>query len=221
MSSILPTKSNLIKLKKTIALSKQGQELLEKKKYILLKEKEKYDSEKKKIEQEYKLQKEKAFKLLQNANVDLGINNVSIIAYNIEIDNEIDIKYKTVMGVEIPEIAYNYDSKPNINFGLLDTTISVDEAIIAFKKLKILLVNLTRLEIIIKRLNNAIEKVQKRSNSLKDIIIPNYEKYEKHIQEILEERDREEFTRMKMIKIKIKLLNFSIFNAYRRNVKVL
>ena len=200
MSSILPTKSNLIKLKKTISLSKQGQELLEKKKYILLKEKEKYDSEKKKIEQEYKLQKEKAFKLLQNANVDLGINNVSIIAYNIEIDNEIDIKYKTVMGVEIPEIAYNYDSKPNINFGLLDTTISVDEAIIAFKKLKILLVNLTKLEIIIKRLNNAIEKVQKRSNSLKDIIIPNYEKYEKHIQEILEERDREEFTRMKMIK---------------------
>ena len=200
MSSILPTKSNLIKLKKTIALSKQGQELLEKKKYILLKEKEKYDSEKKKIEQEYKLQKDEAFKLLQNANVDLGINNVSIIAYNIEIDNEIDIKYKTVMGVEIPEIAYNYDSKPNINFGLLDTTISVDEAIIAFKKLKILLVNLTKLEIIIKRLNNAIEKVQKRSNSLKDIIIPNYEKYEKHIQEILEERDREEFTRMKMIK---------------------
>ena len=200
MSSILPTKSNLIKLKKTIALSKQGQELLEKKKYIILKEKEKYDTEKKKIEQEYKLQKDEAFKLLQNANVDLGINNISIIAYNIEIDNEIDIKYKTVMGVEIPEIAYNYDSKPNINFGLLDTTISVDEAIIAFKKLKILLVNLTKLEIIIKRLNNAIEKVQKRSNSLKDIIIPNYEKYEKHIQEILEERDREEFTRMKMIK---------------------
>lgn len=200
MSSILPTKSNLIKLKKTIALSKQGQELLEKKKYILLKEKEKYDSEKKKIEQEYKLQKDEAFKLLQNANVDLGINNVSIIAYNIEIDNEIDIKYKTVMGVEIPEIAYNYDSKPNINFGLLDTTISVDEAIIAFKKLKILFVNLTKLEIIIKRLNNAIEKVQKRSNSLKDIIIPNYEKDEKNIQEILEERDREEFTRMKMIK---------------------
>ena len=200
MSSILPTKTNLIKLKKTIALSKQGQELLEKKKYILLKEKEKYDTEKKKIEQEYKLQKDEAFKLLQNANVDLGINNVSIIAYNIEIDNEIDIKYKTVMGVEIPEIAYNYDSKPNINFGLLDTTISVDEAIIAFKKLKILLVNLTKLEIIIKRLNNAIEKVQKRSDSLKDIIIPNYEKDEKNIQEILEERDREEFTRMKMIK---------------------
>ena len=46
MSDILPTKSNLIKLKKTITLSKQGQELLEKKKYILIKEKEKYYSKK-------------------------------------------------------------------------------------------------------------------------------------------------------------------------------
>ena len=42
MSDILPTKSNLIKLKKTIILAKQGQELLEKKKYILMKEVEKY-----------------------------------------------------------------------------------------------------------------------------------------------------------------------------------
>ena len=44
MSDILPTKSNLIKLKKTIILAKQGQELLEKKKYILMKEVEKYIS---------------------------------------------------------------------------------------------------------------------------------------------------------------------------------
>ena len=53
MSDILPTKSNLIKLKKTITLSKQGQELLEKKKYILIKEKEKYYSKKKKIEENF------------------------------------------------------------------------------------------------------------------------------------------------------------------------
>ena len=46
----------------------------------------------------------------------------------------------------------------------------------------------------------SISKVQKRSNSLKDIIIPNYLKTEKNIQSILDERDREEFTRMKMIK---------------------
>ena len=82
MSDILPTKSNLIKLKKTIILAKQGQELLEKKKYILMKEVEKYISKRVQIEDEFKEQYEKAFYMLQNANVDIGINKVSSIAHN-------------------------------------------------------------------------------------------------------------------------------------------
>lgn len=68
------------------------------------------------------------------------------------------------------------------------------------KKLKKILIDLAEIEVTVKRLNDSIVKVQKRSNSLKDIVIPNYEKQEKRIQETLDERDREEFTRMKMIK---------------------
>ncbi len=202
MSTLLPTKSNLIKLKKTIALSKQGQELLEKKKYILENEKEKYISQKKELEETFHKQYEKAFLALQNANVDMGINKVNMISHTIEIDNQLDIKYKTIMGVEIPLISYTSSSNPDLTFGLLGTTISIDEAIVEFQKIKKIMVDLARLEITISRLDSAIEKVQKRSNSLKDIIIPNYEKDEKRIQDILEERDREEFVRMKMIKKK-------------------
>lgn len=200
MSTLLPTKSNLIKLKKTIALSKQGQELLEKKKYILENEKEKYISQKKELEETFHNQYEKAFLALQNANVDMGINKVNMISHTIEIDNLLDIKYKTIMGVEIPLISYTSSSNPDLTFGLLGTTISIDEAIVEFQNIKKMMVDLARLEITISRLDSAIEKVQKRSNSLKDIIIPNYEKDEKRIQDILEERDREEFVRMKMIK---------------------
>ena len=168
MSDILPTKSNLIKLKKTIILAKQGQELLEKKKYILMKEVEKYISKRVQIEDEFKEQYEKAFYMLQNANVDIGINKVSSIAHKIGVDET--------------------------------TTINLDEAIIEFQKLKKILIDLAEIEVTVKRLNDSIVKVQKRSNSLKDIVIPNYEKQEKRIQETLDERDREEFTRMKMIK---------------------
>ena len=202
MSTLLPTKSNLIKLKKTIALSKQGQELLEKKKYILENEKEKYISQKKELEETFHKQYEKAFLALQNANVDMGITKVNMISHTIKIDNLLDIKYKTIMGVEIPLISYTSSSNPDLTFGLLGTTISIDEAIVEFQKIKKIMVDLARLEITISRLDSAIEKVQKRSNSLKDIIIPNYEKDEKRIQDILEERDREEFVRMKMIKKK-------------------
>ena len=200
MSDILPTKSNLIKLKKTIILAKQGQELLEKKKYILMKEVEKYISKRVQIEDEFKEHYEKAFYMLQNANVDIGINKVSSIAHNIGVDETLDIKYKTVMGVEIPIVDYKQREKPELTFGLLGTTINLDEAIIEFQKLKKILIDLAEIEVTVKRLNDSIVKVQKRSNSLKDIVIPNYEKQEKRIQETLDERDREEFTRMKMIK---------------------
>ena len=200
MSDILPTKSNLIKLKKTIILAKQGQELLEKKKYILMKEVEKYISKRVQIEDEFKEQYEKAFYMLQNANVDIGINKVSSIAHNIGVDETLDIKYKTVMGVEIPIVDYKQREKPELTFGLLGTTINLDEAIIEFQKLKKILIDLAEIEVTVKRLNDSIVKVQKRSNSLKDIVITNYEKQEKRIQETLDERDREEFTRMKMIK---------------------
>lgn len=200
MSDILPTKSNLIKLKKTIILAKQGQELLEEKKYILMKEVEKYISKRVQIEDEFKEQYEKAFYMLQNANVDIGINKVSSIAHNIGVDETLDIKYKTVMGVEIPIVDYKQREKPELTFGLLGTTINLDEAIIEFQKLKKILIDLAEIEVTVKRLNDSIVKVQKRSNSLKDIVIPNYEKQEKRIQETLDERDREEFTRMKMIK---------------------
>lgn len=200
MSTLLPTKSNLLKLKKTIKLSKQGHELLEKKKYILINEKEKYIDAKKKLEEKFKLEYNKAFQALQNANIDMGINKVYDISDSLEIDNDLDIKYKTIMGVEIPLTSYTNKQNPELTFGLLGTTINIDEAIVAFQNLKNTLIELAKLETTIVRLNEAISKVQKRSNSLKDIIIPNYLKTEKNIQSILDERDREEFTRMKMIK---------------------
>ncbi len=200
MSNILPTKSNLIKLKKTISLSKQGQELLEKKKYILMNEKEKYISKKKEIEDKFNEGYKNALLAFQNANIDLGINKIYNISNNIEIDNSLDIKYKTIMGVDIPIVSYTNNKKPNLTFGLLESSISVDEAIGSFQALKESLVQLASIEITISRLDTAIRKVQTRSNSLKDIIIPNYIADEKRIQDTLDEKDREEFSRMKMIK---------------------
>ena len=45
-----------------------------------------------------------------------------------------------------------------------------------------------------------IKKTQKRANALKNITIPRYEALTKDIQNALEEKEREEFTRLKVIK---------------------
>ena len=50
------------------------------------------------------------------------------------------------------------------------------------------------------RLANSIKRTQKRANALKNITIPRYESLTKSISNSLEEKDREEFTRLKVIK---------------------
>ncbi len=196
---MLPTKSNLIKLKKTIGLSKQGQELLEKKKYILIKEKEKYILEREKLKEQCIEVYNLAFNSLRDANVDLGIRKVKAISNEIQIDNNLEIKYKTVMGVDIPITLYKEEAS-SIPFGLLETSISLDNAIANFRKLKETMIKIVENTTTINRLEFAIQKVQKRSNSLKDVIIPNYEIERKSIENILDEKDREEFIRLKLIK---------------------
>lgn len=199
MDHYLPTKTNLMKIQASIRLSKQGQELLEKKKYILQIEKEKYLKQKEELKKQIEHTKRKAFSLLQNANVEIGIDSVYDIARGIPVDHQIDIKYKTIMGVEIPSILYQ-EERPKLNYGLYGTTISVDEAILEFGKLKRDLIVLAGLENTIERLESSINKVQKRSNALKDIIIPQNKKIEKQIELALEEREREDFARLKIIK---------------------
>ena len=50
------------------------------------------------------------------------------------------------------------------------------------------------------RLANAIKKTQTRANALKNIVIPRYETTAKFIENSLEEKEREEFSRQKVIK---------------------
>ncbi len=51
----------------------------------------------------------------------------------------------------------------------------------------------------------AIKKTQRRPNALQNIIIPRYTNTVKFISDSLEEKDREEFSRMKVIKaVKLK-----------------
>ena len=116
-----------------------------------------------------------------------------------EDDNVIDIKYKTIMGVEIPSIISQENEIAPV-YGLYNTTSNIDETIIKYNKLKKYIIELAEIENIIFRLEKSIEKVQRRANALKEIIIPRDEKIAKKIQEILDETDMEEFSRMKMIK---------------------
>ena len=195
----IPTKNNLIKLKEFINQSKEGKKLLEQKKIILQNELEKYKLQYEELKEKSKIIIEEAFSALNLASVDIGIDELLDISTGIKTDNNLDIQYISVMGVEIPSVVYNKEEL-KINYGLFNTTASVDEAIIKFTEVKNILIEFAQIENIIFRLNKNIEKVQRRSNALNEIIIPRDEAIAKNIQNILEEAEREEFARLKVIK---------------------
>ncbi|HJJ04737.1 MAG TPA: V-type ATP synthase subunit D [Clostridiaceae bacterium] len=195
----LPTKNNLIKLKSFINQSKEGKKLLEQKKLILQREMDKYIKERKELKKRGENLLKEAFESLKNANVDIGIERVADIANGIEKDDSLDIKYISVMGVEIPSVVIG-EKEQKINFGLYETTVAMDEAIVKFQEVKEYLVNFAQIETTITRLKASIEKVERRINALEQVIIPRDEKIAKKISDILDETEMEEFARLKIVK---------------------
>ncbi len=201
-TSDLPTKSNLIKQKNALNITKQGYDLLERKRLILAKELEKYKVQKDNLQDEvYKLMEE-GKELVKKVNIDIGLDNFVNIANGVKIDDYIDIKNVTLMGCEIPSAVHKQEIVKR-NYGFYNTTSSVDEAILKFNKIQEKLIDYAIIENTIFRLDKEGRKVRERANALQNIIIPENEKKVKKISEQIDEREREEFARLKVVKKRI------------------
>ena len=194
-----PTKGNLILAKNSLALANQGYELMDKKRNILIRELMELIDQAKDIQEQIDSTFTHAYKCLQHANIEHGISLVSQLAYTVPIEDSIKIKSRSIMGTEIPLVDYTPDEKqPTYSFSTTDE--SIDRAREAFRKVKELTIKLSMIENAAYRLATNIKKTQKRANALKNITIPTYTTLVSSISNALEEKEREEFTRLKVIK---------------------
>ncbi len=194
---VFATKGNLINTKKTLSLAKLGYELLDRKRNILIRElMSLIDSAGRlrgTIEQVYK----DAYQALQIANITMGV--VTPIAESMPIDKSVEVTYKNVMGVQLPCVSIA-EPKAEISYGFMHTNSQLDKAYLAFSRVKEMTATLAQVENSVYRLAIAIKKTQRRANALKNIIIPDSEQTVKYIADSLEEKEREEFSRLKVIK---------------------
>ena len=194
-----PTKGNLILAKNSLALASQGYELMDKKRNILLRELMGLIDQAKDIQAEIDTTFTEAYKALQKANIELGIGFIQDIAGTIPVDDTIRIKTRSIMGTEIPLV--QHEPVPlTPGYAFLSTSPALDEARMHFEKVKELTTKLSMVENSAYRLASSIRKTQKRANALKNIPIPTYQNLVTTIGNALEEKDREEFTRLKVIK---------------------
>ena len=194
-----PTKGNLMLSKNSLALAHQGYDLMDKKRNILLKELMSLIDEAKDIQEEIDQTFTKAYACLQRANIEHGISKVRELAFTVPIEDSIRIQTRSIMGTEIPHV--KYDAKQNdLTYSFSTTRESIDIAREAFREVKELTIKLSMVENAAYRLATNIKKTQKRANALKNITIPMYSNLVYTISNALEEKEREEFTRLKVIK---------------------
>ena len=197
----VPTKGNLLDTKRTLSLSQTGFELLDRKRNILIREMMQLISHANEIQSKIDNVYEEAYSALQKANITLGIG--VDLARTVPLDNSLKLSFRSVMGVEIPIVTIkDPQEKQEIPFGLSQTNSSLDLAFSKFQEVKYLTAELAEVENSVYRLADSIKKTQKRANALKNIMIPRFQKAVKFISDALEEKDREEFSRLKVLKAK-------------------
>ena len=197
-SQVTATKGNLMSSKKTLALARMGYALLDKKRNILIREMmtliDRANEIQGKIDDAYS----EAYLALQRANILSGFCDE--IERSVPLENSLKLSYRSVMGVEIPIVSMQEESTPQLHYGLFNTSSPLDDAYLKFNEVKVFTTELAEVENSVYRLANSIKKTQKRANALKNIMIPKFEADVKFITEALEEKEREEFSRLKVIK---------------------
>lgn len=196
---VAPTKSNLLKAKASLELSKSGYELLDKKRNVLIREMMELVEKAKSMQTGIGDIMSQAYLALQSANITMGIQKVDEITYSIPQDEEFEVLLKSVMGSIIPIIKYN-KTPLGPHYSFYETNTAFDKASLKFKEAQYKIYELAELENSIYKLAKDIEKTQKRTNALQNIQIPKYKEQVKQITESLEEKEREDFFRLKKIK---------------------
>lgn len=196
-SRVFPTKNNLINTQRSLALAKLGYDLMDRKRNILLRELMLKIEDAKSIRTDVDKTYAKAYSALQIAQITLGKCDYS--AKSVPEENGLFMDYRSVMGVELPSVVLEPQAR-DLYYGLDLTNSLLDEAYDSFNEAKILTAKLAETESCILRLADAIKKTQKRTNALENIIIPRFKDTVKYITDSLEEKDREDFSRLKVIK---------------------
>jgi V/A-type H+-transporting ATPase subunit D len=202
IEGINPTRMELLKLKQREKLAVKGHSLLKEKRNALIMEffniLERVKGSRDNVTE--KLQE--AYQDLTAAQVTMGDLAVKKAAMSVTESVDVDIDSRSVMGVVVPVIDSETQERTIVErgYGFADTSVKLDEAAKKFEESIQLIIELGEIEKTIMLLAGEIESTKRRVNALEHIIIPRLENTVKYIEMRLEEMERENFVRLKMIK---------------------
>lgn len=202
--NVTPTRSELINVKRKIALSKSGYNLLKKKRDGLMYEIFAILPKVKSIRSDLVKRYAAAQQSIQVAAAVEGAITVRSVAMTASSPPKVSLKEHNIMGVRVPKISATSVRHPlsERGYGLVGTSPAIDDAVGSYEALVEQLLLAAELETAIKRLLDEVEKTKRRVNALEFKVLPELDEIKKFIALRLEEMEREGLFSMKRIKAK-------------------
>jgi V/A-type H+-transporting ATPase subunit D len=204
LETISPTRINLIQTRKTLNLAEAGKEILERKRDILLRELRVGLFEAEKAREELMQVLSEAYKSLKAASMAKGPETVANVALGSSYQANFLLDHRSIMGVTVPTVKFQDEKEAKPDYGFANTSVELDKAFTQFYELLKLVAELARAEGAVFQIVNDVKRTQRRVNALNHVLIPLYRNTVKRIEQVLEEKEREEFVRTKQIKRMIK-----------------
>jgi V/A-type H+/Na+-transporting ATPase subunit D len=198
--NVTATKIELFKYKRSSQVASMVQKILDDKRKVLLKNIEEMIAEAQKTRGGIWEPLQEIYESVNESYLSLGVATVDSVAQSTPGVMEVESDVKRVVDVTIPVLSVTEKDTKSIPYGFGDTNASIDRGAKLIKNLLPKICKAAEYENSIFSLAKALEKTQKLLNALENVIIPQYKQRVRFILATLEEREREEFARLKKVK---------------------
>ena len=197
-----PTKSNLFAVREQLAIAREGFELLEQKREILIMELMRLVDEVKLVERDLDRRATGAYASLKRMLIAVGRETAEDVSAGIQFDYATREKAGKLMGIPLPTVDVQMP-RLEMKYSLMNTSAACDATTVEFFELLKLLAKMAEIRTMVWRLAKEVRKTQRRVNALEKIVIPDVEQTRKFIEGVLEEREREVFFVQKILKARL------------------
>ena len=198
--NVTATKIELFKYKRSTQVASMVQKILDDKRKVLLKNIEEMIAEAQKTRGGIWEPLQEIYESVNESYLSLGVATVDSVAQSTPAVMEVQSDVKRVVDVTIPVLTVTEKDTKSMPYGFADTNASIDRGAKLIKDLLPKICKAAEYENSIFSLAKALEKTQKLLNALENVIIPQYKQRVRFILATLEEREREEFAKLKKVK---------------------
>ncbi len=202
---VLPTKINLIRLRREERMMRRIRNVLDEKREVLLHYIRSYADEYNRYQKEVFSKINEVFSEYYVGLSGEGLERVEGYTGGTSDTLEVEVSSRVLFAVKVPVFKLDKSSIPPLPLPL-DSHPNLISSFLKLRELLPSIIKLAEYEETLRRLIEELRNTQRLINALDYVILPSYSETIKHIRNILDQRLREDFIRLKMLKRKLEAM---------------